>query len=62
MCVCHGTSNHEQPHVTNASSFLSPPLLRRQGYFITFDDVYLQLGEQVSKTVVLNDLSPEESE
>jgi hypothetical protein len=35
---------------------------RYQGYFIPFIDVHLRSGEQVSRTVVLSDLAPEEGE
>jgi hypothetical protein len=42
--------------------FSSPQLLRRQVYCIPIAGVHLRLGEQVSKTVVLNDLAPEEGE
>jgi hypothetical protein len=41
MCGCHKTRNNEQSWATNASSLLSPPLLRHQGYFIPFIDVHL---------------------
>jgi hypothetical protein len=51
----HETYNHELPQATNASRFLPPPLLRRQGYFILFIDVHLQPGEQVSGTIVLSE-------
>jgi hypothetical protein len=37
-------------------------LLRRQGYFISFIDVYLRSGEHVSETIVLSDPSPGEGE
>jgi hypothetical protein len=36
--------------------------LYREGYFISFIDVHPQSGEQVSGTVVLSDLAPEEDE
>jgi hypothetical protein len=41
---------------------LPPPLLRYQGYFISFIDVHLQLGEQVFRTIVLSDPAPGEGE
>jgi hypothetical protein len=55
-------SNNEQPQVTNASSFLSPPLLRRQGYFIPFIDMHRRSKEQVSGIIVLSDPGPREGE
>jgi hypothetical protein len=53
--------NNEQSRVINASSLSYPPLLRRQGYFISFIDVHLRLGEQVTETVVFSDPAPGES-
>jgi hypothetical protein len=50
----HGTSNNEQPQVTNAYSFLPPPPLLCQVYFILFIDVHLRQGEQISETVFLS--------
>jgi hypothetical protein len=61
-CDRHKMSNYEQPRGTFASSFSLPPLLRHQGYFISFIDMHSQLGEQVSRTIVLNDLAPGECE
>jgi hypothetical protein len=58
----HGTSNNEQSQATNASRFLPLSLLHRQGYFIPIIDVHLRQGEQVSKTTILSDLTPEEGE
>jgi hypothetical protein len=37
-------------------------LLRCQGYFILFIDVYLRSGEQVSGTIVLSNPTPGEDE
>jgi hypothetical protein len=63
MCGRHGTKNNEQPRATNASIFyLFPPSLRHQGHFIMFIDVHLRLGEEVSETIVLNDLVPGDDE
>jgi hypothetical protein len=54
--------NNEQSQVINASSLSYPPLLRRQGYFIPFVDVYLWSREQVAETVVLSDPASGENE
>jgi hypothetical protein len=43
-------------------SLSSPPLLRRQAYFIPFIDMHLQSGEQVSETIVLTDPAPGDGE
>jgi hypothetical protein len=52
-------NSHEPP---NKSRFSPPPLLRRQGYFISFIDMHLQLGEQVFGTIVLSDAAPGDDE
>jgi hypothetical protein len=62
MCNRHGTSNNEQAQATNASSLSPPPLLRHQGYFIPFVEVHLWSREQVSRTIILNDLALGEGE
>jgi hypothetical protein len=36
-------------------------LLRRRGYIISFVDMHLRSGEQVSGTIVLSDPAPGES-
>jgi hypothetical protein len=46
-CKRHKTSNNGQPLGINTSSFLLPPLLRRQCYFIPFVDVH---GDQESRS------------
>jgi hypothetical protein len=53
---------NKQPHTTNTSSLLPPPLMRRQDYFTPFVDVHLRSGEQVSRTIILNDPAPGDDE
>jgi hypothetical protein len=49
-------ANHiSSDDLINASRFLPPPLLCRQGYFILIIGVHLQLREQVSRTIVFGD-------
>jgi hypothetical protein len=61
-CGWHKTSNNEHPRAIYASKFSPPPLLHHQDYFIMFDDVHLQLGKQISGTVILSDPAPGEDE
>jgi hypothetical protein len=56
----HWTSNHEQSQVANASRVSPPSLLRHQDYFISFINVHLWLGEQVSEIIVFNNPTPKE--
>jgi hypothetical protein len=56
------TNNHERPMHLLFIYFLPPPSLHHQGHLILFVGVHLRLGEEVSKTVVLNDLVPGDDE